>query len=130
MRHLPPRDCSTSHFAIPAQRQDGLEKTVALYNELRGKYYGGAQYDFGETTLNQFTEALLAKQKKAEALAVEELNFSANHPDSAWSYHMLAMTHQANGQIDKAVADYRKVLELHPDDTWAKEQIDALTAKK
>ena len=107
--------------------KNGLEKTIALYQELRGKYYGSGQYDFGETPLNLFTESLLAKQKKVEALAIMELSFSANHPDSMWSYHLLAMTHQANGQIDKAITDYRKVLELHPDDTWAKQQVDSLS---
>jgi hypothetical protein len=110
--------------------KDGLEKTIALYHDLRGKYYGGAQYDFGETSLNQLTESLLAKKNSADALAIMELNFSENHPDSVWSYHMLAMTHEANGQIDKAIADYRKVLELHPDDKWAKEQIDSLSKPK
>jgi tetratricopeptide (TPR) repeat protein len=110
--------------------KDGLEKTVALYNELRGKYYGSGQYDFGETPLNLLTESLLAKQKKTEALAIMELSFSANHPDSVWSYHLLAMTHQANGQIDKAISDYHKVLELHPDDTWAKQQVDSLSKAK
>jgi predicted TPR repeat methyltransferase len=40
------------------------------------------------------------------------------------------MTDQANGQIDKAIADYRKVLELHPDDMWAKQQIEALSKNK
>jgi tetratricopeptide (TPR) repeat protein len=121
----------TLHAVLSASlEKDGPEKTIALYNELRTKYFGGAQYDFGETTLNQLTESLLAKQKKAEALAIEELNFSANHPDSMWPYHMLAQTHQANGQIDKAIADYRKVLELHPDDRWAKEQIESLSGKK
>jgi len=110
--------------------KDGVDKTVALYQELRGKYYGSGQYDFGETPLNLLTESLLAKQRKAEALAIMELNFSANHPDSVWSYHMLAMTHQANGQIEKAIADYRKVLELHPDDMWAKQQIDSLAKSK
>jgi len=110
--------------------KDGLEKTIALYHHLRSKYYGGAQYDFGETSLNQFTESLLAKKNNAGALAIMELNFSENHPDSVWSYHMLAMTHEANGQIDKAIADYRKVLELHPDDRWAKEQIDSLSKPK
>jgi predicted TPR repeat methyltransferase len=59
-----------------------------------------------------------------------ELNFAANHPDSVWSYHMLAQTHEANGQIDKAIADYRKVLELHPDDMWAKQQIETLSKNK
>jgi tetratricopeptide (TPR) repeat protein len=110
--------------------KDGLQKTIALYRELRSKYYGTGQYDFGETPLNQLTESLLAKKNNADALAIMELNFSANHPDSVWSYHMLAMTHEANGQIDKAIADYRKVLELHPDDTWAKQQIDSLSKPK
>src|ERR1700719_115557 len=68
--------------------KDGVDKTVALYQELRGKYYGSGQYDFGETPLNLLTESLLAKQRKPEALAIMELNFSANHPDSVWSYHM------------------------------------------
>jgi predicted TPR repeat methyltransferase len=40
---------------------------------------------------------------------------------------MLAQTHEANGQTEKAIADYRKALELHPDDKWAKEQIDHLS---
>jgi tetratricopeptide (TPR) repeat protein len=130
--------CVTCHHGLAQPRQlnavlaeslenDGLEKTIALYRELRGKYYGGAQYDFGETSLNQLTESLLAKKKNADALAIMDLNFAENHPDSVWSYHMLTMTHQANGQIDKAIADYRKVLELHPDDTWAKQQIEALS---
>ena len=133
--------CVTCHHGLTQPRplnavlaesleKDGLEKTVALYHELRGTYYGSGQYDFGETSLNQFTEALLAQKKTGEALAIMELNFAENHPDSVWSYHMLAMTHAANGQIDKAIADYRKVLELHPDDQWAKEQIDALSKNK
>jgi tetratricopeptide (TPR) repeat protein len=110
--------------------KDGLEKTIALYHELRGKYYGSGQYDFGETPLNQLAESVLAKKRNADALAIMELNFAANHPDSPWSYHMLAQAHEANGQIDKAIADYRKVLELHPDDRWAKQQIDSLSKKK
>jgi tetratricopeptide (TPR) repeat protein len=110
--------------------KDGLDKTVALYHELRGKYYGSGQYDFGETSLNQFTESLLAQKKNIDALVIMELSFAENHPDSVWSYHMLAMAHQANGQTDKAIADYRRVLALHPDDKWAKEQIDSLTAPK
>ncbi|HKW56298.1 MAG TPA: c-type cytochrome [Candidatus Acidoferrum sp.] len=110
--------------------KDGLEKTLALYADLRAKYYGSGQYDFGETPLNLLTESLLAKRKNAEALAFMELNFSANHPDSVWSYHMLAMSHQANGKIEQAIADYRKVAELHPEDSWAKQQIDVLSKPK
>ena len=133
--------CVTCHHGLTQPRpltavlaeslaKDGLEKTIALYHELRGKYYGGGQYDFGETSLNQLTESLLAQRKNADALAIMDLNFAENHPDSVWSYHLLAMTHQANGQIEKTIADYRKVLELHPDDLWAKQQIETLSKKK
>ena len=110
--------------------KDGLDKTIALYQQLRGKYYGTGQYDFGETPLNLLAESLLGKQRNADALAVMDLSFSMNHPDSVWSYHMFAMAHQANGQLDQAIADYRKALELHPDDSWAKQQIDALSKPK
>jgi len=108
----------------------GIDAAAALYQELRKQYYGSGQYDFGETTLNQLTESLLAKKKNQEALAIMEMNFASNNPQSMWAYHMLAMTHEANGQNDKAIADYRKVLELHPDDSWAKSQIDSLSGAK
>ena len=133
--------CVTCHHGLTKPRtlnsvlaeaveQKGIDSAVALYNDLRKKYYGSGQYDFSETSLNQLSEALLAQKKNKEALSIMELNFDSNHPDSLWSYHMLAMAYEANGQIEKAVADCRKVLELHPDDDWAKEQIVSLTKTK
>jgi tetratricopeptide (TPR) repeat protein len=113
-----------------AVEEKGIDSAVALYHDLRQKYYGSGQYDFGETSLNQLSEALLAQKKNKEGLAIMEMNFDSNHPDSVWSYHMLAMAHEANGQIANAIADYRKVLELHPDDNWAKEQILSLSKAK
>jgi len=133
--------CVTCHHGLAKPRalngvlaetmdQKGLDAAIAEYRELRTKYYGGAQYDFGETPMNLLTESLLAQKKTKEAVAIMELSFEANHLDSVWSYHMLAMAHQANGQTDKALADYRKVVELHPDDDWAKKQIASLSEKK
>jgi tetratricopeptide (TPR) repeat protein len=133
--------CVTCHHGLTEPRtlnsvlaeavdQKGIDSAVALYHDLRQKYYGSGQYDFGETSLNQLGEALLAQKKNKEALAIMEMNFDSNHPDSLWSYHMLAMAHEVNGQIEKALADYRKVLELHPDDDWAKQQIISLSKAK
>jgi hypothetical protein len=134
-------ECVTCHRGLTQPRplgavlaetmeKHGVEKAIALYHDLRKQYYGSGQYDFGETPLNQLTESLLAKDRNKEAVAIMEMNFAANSPDSVWAYHMLAMSHEANGEIDKAKADYHKVVELHPDDTWAKEQIDALSNPK
>jgi hypothetical protein len=105
----------------------GIDAATAQYAELRKEFSGGAQYDFGETSLNQLTESLIAQKKTKEAVEIMEMSFAANHPDTVWSYHMLAMAHQANGQDAEALADYRKVVELHPDDDWAKQQIEALS---
>jgi tetratricopeptide (TPR) repeat protein len=134
-------ECMTCHHGLTRPQplnavlaasldKDGLDKTIALYHELRGQYYGTGQYDFGETPLNLLAESLLGNERNADALAVMDLSFAMNHPDSVWSYHMFAMAHQANGQLDQAIADYRKVLELHPDDSWAKQQIDSLSKPK
>lgn len=133
--------CVTCHHGLSEPRtlnsvlaeaidKKGIDSAVALYHDLRQKYYGSGQYDFGETSLNQLTESLLAKKKFQEAVDIMEMSFDSNHPDSIWSYHVLAMSHQANGQTDKALADYRKVVELHPDDDWAKSQIAALSKEK
>ena len=133
--------CVTCHHGLTQPRtlnsvltetidQKGIDSAVAQYHELRQKYYGSGQYDFGETSLNQLTESLLAQKKNKEALTIMEMSFDSNHPDSVWSYHMLAMTHEVNGQTEKAIADYRKVLELHPDDDWAKQQITSLSKPK
>lgn len=134
-------ECSTCHRGLTQPRllnavladaieKQGIDGAIKEYRDLRSQYYGTGQYDFGETPLNQLTESLLAKEKNKEAVAIMEMNFAANNPTSVWSYHMLAMSHQANGEIEKAKADYRKVFELHPDDTWAKQQIDALSSRK
>jgi len=130
--------CITCHHGLTQPRtlnsvlgetiqQKGIDAAVTQYHELRQKYYGGGQYDFGETSLNQLSESLLAQKKYKEALAIMELNFESNHADSVWSYHMLALAHQASGLIPEAIADYRKALELHPDDDWAKKQIESLS---
>ena len=72
----------------------------------------------------------MARHKTKEAVAIMEMNFAANNPQSIWAFHILAMSHQANGEPEKAIADFRKVVELHPDDTWAKQQIDSLSGGK
>jgi tetratricopeptide (TPR) repeat protein len=133
--------CVTCHHGLSEPRtlnsvlaeaidKKGIDSAVSLYQDLRQKYYGSGQYDFGETSLNQLTESLLAQKKYNEAVAIMEMSFDSNHPDSEWSYHLLAMSHQANGQTDKAIADFQKVLELHPDDDWARSQIAALSKEK
>jgi tetratricopeptide (TPR) repeat protein len=133
--------CVTCHHGLAkpttmnAVLAEALEKkdipaAIALYRDLRKKYYGDGQYDFGETPLNQLTESLLKQKKTQAAVAVMELNVEVNTPPSLWSYNLLAMSHKANNETEKARADFQKILELNPKDDFAKKQLEELTANK
>ena len=104
----------------------GIPAALEQYRDLRKKYYGGAEYDFGETPLNILTESLLKQHKTQAAVAIMELNVEVNTPPSMWSYNLLAMAHTANKDTDKAKADYQKILELKPGDAFAKKQLEEL----
>jgi hypothetical protein len=138
-RQTPKRvECVTCHHRLStpttmnAVLTDALEKkdipaAITLYRDLRKQDYGGGQYDFGETPLNQLTESLLKQKKTQAAVAIMELNVEVNTPPSLWSYNLLAMAHTANKETEKAKADYRKILELKPQDAFAKKQLEELS---
>jgi len=107
-----------------------IQAAIALYRDLRKNGLGNGQYDFGETSLNILTESLLKQEKAKEAVAIMELNVEVNTPPSGWAYNLLAMSHLANKQVEKARADYQKILELNPQDEWAKKQLEQLNGSK
>jgi len=113
-----------------ALEKNGVQAAIALYRDLRKKDYGSGEYDFSERSLNTFSEALLKQHKTKEAVAIMELNVEVNAPLSSWAGSVLAMSHQANGDVDKAIADYRKLLEATPDNSWAKQQLEDLQKAK
>ncbi len=104
-----------------------IQAAIALYRELRRNELGSGQYDFGETSLNILTESLLRQDKTKEAVAIMELNVEVNSPPSAWAYNLLAMSHLANKEVQKAKSDYQRILELNPQDEWAKKQLEQLS---
>jgi tetratricopeptide (TPR) repeat protein len=107
-----------------------IQAAIVLYRDLRKNDLGSGQYDFGETSLNILTESLLKQNKAKEAVAIMELNVEVNTPPSGWAYNLLAMSHVANKEVEKAKADYQKILELNPQDEWAKKQLEQLNGSK
>jgi hypothetical protein len=107
-----------------------IQAAIVLYRDLRKTDLGSGQYDFGETSLNILTESLLKQNKAKEAVAIMELNVEVNTPPSGWAYSLLAMSHVANKEVEKAKADYQKILELNPQDEWAKKQLEQLNGSK
>lgn len=103
----------------------GAAAAVARYRELRRDSYGSGKYDFSETSLNLLTESLQKSGRTKEAVAMMELNAETT-PLTRWGYALLAMSHRANGDIEKAKADFRKLLEVDPTSSWAKQQLEEL----
>ena len=79
----------------------------SLYRDLRKEKYGSGEYDFSERTLNLLSESLLKQRKTKEAVEMMELNLEVNAPLTSWAFSVLAMSHQGNGDIDKAIADQK-----------------------
>jgi len=134
-------ECVTCHHGLSVPKtmnsvladtldKKGISAAIALYRSLRKEDLGTGQYDFGETPLNQLTESLLKQRKTKEAAAIMELNVEVNTPPSLWSYNLLAMSHAANHETDKAKADFTKILELNPQDPFAKRQLEQLNSGK
>jgi tetratricopeptide (TPR) repeat protein len=135
-----PVDCVTCHRGLSIPRtliavlneeldKGGAAGAVASYQALRKKYYGRGAYDFSETSLNQLAESLLKAKKTKEAVAIMELNAEVN-PITGWGYSVLAMSHQANGDLEEAKTDFQKILELQPQNAWAKQQLEELQKRK
>jgi tetratricopeptide (TPR) repeat protein len=133
--------CVTCHRAlsrpqaIDALVADLIEKkdvaaAIARYEELRKTYYGSARYDFGETPMNQLSEALLSRNKNREAVAIMEMNVAFNEPASSWATSLLAKAHLAAGDTRKAKADFKKLLRVNPENAWAQEQLQKLKEAK
>ena len=133
-------ECVTCHRGLrkpqtlQAVLSEELEKkdlvsALALYRDLRKKYYGGAQYDFSETAMNQLVEVLGRQHKVKEAAAFMELN-AENATLTGWGKNLLAMAHKANGETDKAIADFQKIVDANPNDAWAKQQLEELKGAK
>jgi tetratricopeptide (TPR) repeat protein len=134
-------ECVTCHHglskpvAMNALLAETIEKkdvdaAIALYRDLRKRAYGSGQYNFGETPLNQLTESLLKQHKTKEAAAIMELNVEVNTPPSMWTYNLLAMSHAANKETEKAKADFQRILELDPQNEFARKQLEELNGAK
>jgi tetratricopeptide (TPR) repeat protein len=107
----------------------GPAAAVVRYRELRKDDYGSGRYDFSETSLNLLTESLHKARRFKEAAAMMEPN--AEHTRlTRWGYALLAMSHRANGEIEKAKADFRKLLEIDLNRAWAQRQLEELEQGK
>ncbi len=115
----------------------GLSPAVKLlWRELEARSYDEAidvahslqekqDIEFIEAEINSWGYSLISQEKLQPALNVFLLNVHM-FPDSANTYDSLAETHWLLGNIDEAIKDYEKVLQLQPDNDYAQRQLTEL----
>ncbi|HEY8310847.1 MAG TPA: c-type cytochrome [Gemmatimonadaceae bacterium] len=131
--------CATCHRGVAEPRpldqviltrydSAGSDSAVALYRQLRQRYYGRASYDFGEAPLAEVGSSLRQQNHVADALKFYMLNLEyAPNSSSAWS--QLGGAQLASGDTATAIKSFEKALSLNPNDRQATRALQALKPK-
>jgi len=114
---------SITDALMPVIQKDGVDPAIEQYRNLKAHQAGS--YDFSESELNGLGYALLRMKKVDEAVKILELNVEM-YPASANTYDSLGEAFMAQGNREKAIATYRKSLELNPNNLNAVEQLKKL----
>ena len=128
--------CRSCHRGLPvpttlaasvneAAAGGGVAAGVAKYRELRARYYGGQEYDFGEASLLGIAEGAMNRKKPDDAIQYLQVNLE-HFPKSARTYQALAQARAATGDTQGAIRDLEKALELDPRSVQARSQLGRL----
>src|SRR5688572_18680377 len=123
--------CETCHHGLAKPRtlraaltevvtSNGPDSAIALYRQLRLRYYGSAAYDFSEPSLNETGNQLgqVPDNRKA-AIAILRLNLEY-FPQSIPTLTNLANISVAMGDTAGAVAAINQALAVQPDNNQLK----------
>ena len=87
------------------------------------------EYDFSETELNRLGYQLLSMKKIAEAIEIFKLNVEM-YPQSANVYDSLGEAYMTHNDKELSIANYKKSLELDPNNANAKALLARLTGEQ
>src|SRR4029453_4627833 len=99
-------------------REKGIDAGITQYRELKAKQ--AATYDFAENELNDLGYRLLRSGKAKEAIEIFKLNVEA-YPQGFNTYDSLAEAYMTINERGLAIQNYKKSVELNPNNTNAAE---------
>jgi len=105
----------------------GVQEAIKQYRELKATQ--ADKYDFSEGQLNTLGYQLLGSGRVKEAVEIFKLNVEA-YPQASNPYDSLGEAYAAAGERDLAIRNYRKSLELNPQNANAVERLRKLEAKQ
>lgn len=107
--------------------ENGVEKGLQKYHEL--KKTPSDEYFFSEKSLNLMGYRLLNKEKFHEAIAVFKLNVE-EYPESFNVYDSLGEAFMKSGDSNLAIENYKKSLDLNPENENAVKMLEKLESGK
>lgn len=105
-------------------REHGFEKAIEVYKELKK---ANPEFQPLENDLNEWAYRMLnGGEKPKEALEIFKLNVFL-YPNSANVYDSVAEAYERNGLRQLAITNYKRSLELDPNNTNAAQQLKRLS---
>jgi tetratricopeptide (TPR) repeat protein len=101
---------------------DCVAKAIEDYQKDKGKYA------IRRDAVNGLGFQFINNRKSKMGLAVLEFN-AREFPQSHWVYESLGEAYSKTGQKEKAVTNLKKLLELDPENAWAKTKLKDLTSQ-
>ncbi len=105
--------------------EEGIQAGIKKYRELRQRYYGGFTFDFHEQALINLGYAFLGKKENENAIEIFKLNVEM-HQESFNGYDSLGEAYMKAGNKELAIVNYKKSLELNPNNKNAETMIEKL----
>ena len=106
-------------------QERNADAAVQQYRDLRAAQPNA--YDFSENELISLGYQLLGEKKSTDAVAIFRLSTEI-YPQSYNTWDSLAEAYMDHGDKDLAIENYKKSLQLNPENTNAKEKVRELAA--
>ena len=118
---------SVAEVMLKTLGEKGVDAAIAQYRELKKTAPSG--YNFDEGQLNELGYHLMQQSKTKEAIAILKLNAEV-FPNSSNIYDSLGEAYMQDGDVDEAIKNYAKSLELNPQNSNAIERLNKLQEKR
>jgi tetratricopeptide (TPR) repeat protein len=122
------RTIPASEELFKVVESQGVEKAIERFQGLKSVSRTIYRYDFGEQEINTLGYKLLRGDKTNDAIEIFKLNVS-EHPKSWNVYDSLGEAYMKKGQTGLAIENYRKSLELNPNNENGKDMLKKLGVK-
>jgi tetratricopeptide (TPR) repeat protein len=131
--------CRTCHHSLtrPVEIRDvlvktfeseGVDATIAKYQELRKEYYGSDSYDFRHFMLANVAEEVASENPEG---AIQLLEFNGKlHPTSGQTFSTMAKIYREIDDIDSAIRSLERALETDPENEFYRRVLQRLREQR